>query len=230
MRPLLVDMHSHLIPDVDDGVDTVAESLEILIRLSELGYQKAITTPHVMGDYYPNDINTIKPKLNELQELILQESIDIEIEAAAEYYLDEHFMQLLQTPDQLLTFGANYLLIETSFINEPAFLREGIFQIISAGLQPVLAHPERYVFIQNDPEIAEDLVERGVLLQLNLLSLTGYYSKAARKVAEKLIDQELVSFAGSDCHNIRHLSSMTDVLDGKYYKKLMQLELLNNTL
>ena len=227
---MLVDMHSHLIPDVDDGVDTVEESLEILIRLSELGYQKVITTPHVMGDYYPNDASTIVPKLNQLIELVIKEGIDIEIEAAAEYYLDEHFMHLLQTPEQLLTFGNNYLLIETSFINEPAFLREGIFQIISAGLQPVLAHPERYVFIQNDPDIANDLVERGVQLQLNLLSLAGYYSKAARKIAEKLIDQKLVSFVGSDCHNFRQLGSMTDVLNGKYYKKLMQMELLNNTL
>jgi len=223
-------MHSHLIPDVDDGVDTTEEAMEILIRLSELGYQKAITTPHVMGDYYPNNANTILPKLQELKQLINEEDIDIEIEAAAEYYLDEHFMQLLETPDELLTFGDNKILIETSFINEPAFLREGIFQIISAGLKPVLAHPERYVFIQNDPEIAEDLVERGVHLQLNLLSLIGYYSKAARKVAEKLIDRKLISLVGTDCHNIMHLRAMAEVLNGKYYKKLMQLDLMNNTL
>ncbi len=226
----MVDVHSHLIPGVDDGVQSVEESLEILQMMSNLGYQKVITTPHVMHDFYPNTTEGIRSRVKVLQEKVDLVGIDLEVEAAAEYYLDEHFIQMLDDDQPLLTFGDNYLLFETSFLNEPAYLREGIFKIISKGLKPVLAHPERYVFAQNKPELLEELIERGVLLQLNTISLSGYYSKEARKLAEMLIDEKVISFLGTDCHNIKHLRAITETLDSKYFAKAMELPLLNNFL
>jgi len=230
VRPLLVDVHSHLIPGIDDGSSSMEESLELIKRMSELGYQKIITTPHVMNDFYPNTTEDIRIRVERLRTHVESAGIDMEIDAAAEYYLDEHMMQMLEEKKELLTFGDNYLLFETSFLNEPAYLREGIFQIISNGMKPVMAHPERYVFVQNRPEMLEDLMDRGLLLQINTISLSGYYSKGAKKMAEFLIDQKAVSFLGTDCHNQRHLDMMGETVDLKYFDKALQLDLLNNFL
>lgn len=230
VRPLMVDVHSHLIPEVDDGVSTIEESLDILRSMSNMGYQKAITTPHVMNDFYPNTAEDIRRRAKQLQNEVDAAGIDMEINVAAEYYMDEHFMQMLEDKEELLTFGDKYLLFETSFLNEPAYLREGIFQIISSGMKPVLAHPERYVFIQNRPEILEDLLARGLLLQVNTISLCGYYSKGAKKLAELLIDEKTVSFLGSDCHNKKQLEAIEETVDQRYFEKALQLNLLNNFL
>ncbi len=230
VRPLMVDMHSHLIPGVDDGVSTIEESLEILKNMSKMGFQKVITTPHVMNDFYPNTTEDIRNRVKKLQIEVEAAGIDIEISAAAEYYLDEYLMQMLEEKRELLTFGDRYLLFETSFLNEPAYLREGIFQIISNGMTPVMAHPERYIFVQNRPEMLNDLRERGLLLQINTISLSGYYSNAAKKLAELLIDEKAISFLGTDCHNMKQLEMMESTVDQKYFDKALQLNLLNNSL
>ncbi len=227
---MMVDVHSHLIPGIDDGVKTITDSLDILQQMSDLGYQKVITTPHVMHDFYPNTSQDILKRVQVLQQRVDAVGIDLEVEAAAEYYLDEHFIQFLDQKSDLLTFGDNYVLFETSFLNEPAYMRQGIFKIISNGMKPVLAHPERYLFLQNNPEIIEDLVERGVLLQVNTISLSGYYSKEARKLAEYLIDKQMVSFLGTDCHNAKHLKAMVETIETRYFAKAMRLPLLNNFL
>src|SRR5690606_8579722 len=126
------------------------------------------------------------------------------IEAAAEYYLDEVLMKRLQEDDPLLTFGNQYLLFETNFMTEPLTLKEFIFLATTKGYRPVLAHPERYMYLQSKFEKAEDLIDRGVMFQLNLASLSGYYSKPAQTTAQKLIDKGFVHFIGSDCHNLQH--------------------------
>jgi tyrosine-protein phosphatase YwqE len=195
-----------------------------------MGYQKAITTPHVMSDFYPNTTEDIRTRVKRLQVEVEAAGIDMEVDAAAEYYLDEHLMQMLEEKKELLTFGDRYLLFETSFLNEPAYLREGIFQIISNGMKPVLAHPERYIYVQNRPEMLEDLRDRGLLLQINTISLSGYYSKGARKLAELLIDEKAVSFLGTDCHNKKHLEMMGEAVNQKYFHRALQLNLLNNFL
>ncbi|MDH3709426.1 MAG: capsular biosynthesis protein [Cyclobacteriaceae bacterium] len=230
VRPMMVDVHSHLIPGIDDGAKTMTDSLDILQQMSDLGYQKVITTPHVMHDFYPNTSQDILKRVQVLQQRVDAVGIDLEVEAAAEYYLDEHFIKLLDQKSDLLTFGDNYLLFETSFLNEPAYMRQGIFKIISNGMKPVLAHPERYLFLQNNPEIIEDLVQRGLLLQVNTISLSGYYSKEARKLAENLIDKKMVSFLGTDCHNAKHLKAMVETIETRYFAKAMRLPLLNNFL
>jgi len=195
-----------------------------------MGFQKVITTPHVMNDFYPNTTEDIRNRVKKLQIEVEAAGIDIEISAAAEYYLDEYLMQMLEEKRELLTFGDRYLLFETSFLNEPAYLREGIFQIISNGMTPVMAHPERYIFVQNRPEMLNDLRERGLLLQINTISLSGYYSNAAKKLAELLIDEKAISFLGTDCHNMKQLEMMESTVDQKYFDKALQLNLLNNSL
>ena len=228
--PLFVDIHSHLLPGIDDGVQTVDESLDLLYHFEALGYKKVVTTPHIIHDFYPNSPETILQKLSVVQKAAAENNLSIKIEAAAEYYLDEYFYALLDQPEKLLTFGKNFILFETGFINQPTILFDVIFKMKAQGLQPILAHPERYAYIQGNYSIATELAERGALLQINMNSLGGYYSPAAKKIAEKLIDDKLVSFGGTDMHNMRHMDTFKEVINKKYFDKLLELELLNNTL
>ncbi len=228
--PLKVDIHSHLLPGIDDGVNNWGEAIFILKEFINLGYEKVITTPHVLADYYPNTPAIILGKLEELKKIVREQHLPIEVEAAAEYYLDESFIAKLENNEQLLTFGNNYLLFETSFINKPNFLIDAVFKISANGYKPVLAHPERYNYLLDDPGLVDELLDRGVYLQLNINSITGYYSKRSKKFAEKLVEKNRISFLGSDCHNERHLSVIKEAAQMKYFHKITDQNLLNNTL
>jgi protein-tyrosine phosphatase len=219
---LHTDMHSHLLPGLDDGAETVAHSLELLRELRELGFRKLIMTPHVMGDFYKNTPEGIRTALAELRAAAAAAGLDdVELECAAEYYLDE-------------CFGGErkYLLFETSYMNEPFNLQATIFELKAAGYRPVLAHPERYTYFYGRlAEIRKLRDEYGVLLQLNLNSLAGYYSPAARRVAEQLIDEKLIDFVGTDTHHLRHTAALAGkTISSNYFNKLLALPLLNSTL
>ena len=225
---LYTDVHSHLIPNIDDGSKSLEESLLIINSLREMGFKKLITTPHVMSDCYKNDGEIISSGLLSLKNAILKEKIDIEIEAAAEYYLDFDFQEKIGK-EEFLTFGNKYILVELSFLSRPDYLQDILFNLQLNGYIIVLAHPERYQYLSMKDY--EQLAGRGVLLQLNLLSLVGYYSDNIKKKSEFLIDQELISLAGTDCHNMKHAESLKRCFNSKYWHKLMSSgNLLNSTL
>ena len=228
---LQVDMHSHLLAGIDDGVATETQAQEVLEDFRALGYKKIVTTPHIMGDFYKNTPEIIKKKLSDLKSHLAKNNIEIEVEAAAEYYLDEYFLKLLQEKEMLLCFGKQkYLLFETGFMNYPPFLEEAIFLIKANGYTPVLAHPERYRYIQEDFGFVERMLKLDVLLQINMLSLALYYSKEAQKVAQKLLDAGLPHFLASDCHNTRQSKQLQELQTNSYYKKLAKIGWLNKTL
>jgi protein-tyrosine phosphatase len=227
---LKTDVHSHLLPGIDDGVQTIEESVKIIHRLSELGFEKIITTPHIIEDFYPNTPEIISSKLNHLKSEISEKGINIEIEAAAEYLIDEHFVDLLNSEEKLLTFGDSFILVETPFLNKPLFLEDVIFKLKAQGYQPVLAHPERYLYLQEDYSRIQEILNTNVLLQLNLTSLVGHYSKGTQKLAEYLIDNNHIHFLGSDIHNIKQFDMYQKALSSKYFDKCRQLFLYNNTL
>lgn len=227
---IFVDMHSHLIPNVDDGSQSLDESVELIQKFVRLGYKKIITSPHIMSDLYRNTPEIILAGLAVLKARLIAENIDIEIEAAAEYYLDEWFIEKLNKAEPLMTFGGKYVLFETSYMNEPAQLHQAIFLMRTLGYIPVLAHPERYIYLYKDFEGFKKIYQMDVLFQINLNSLAGYYSKSAKHFAEKLIDNNMVDFVGTDCHGIRHLEVLKQTKASVYYKKLVKLNLLNNSL
>lgn len=228
--PLLVDMHSHLLPNLDDGADDLEESVTMIKRFVDLGYKKLITTPHIMSDFYCNTPEGIREKQQLVNTELKKRGIDICLEIASEYYLDEGFLAKLDENEPLLTFGDNYILFETSYINEPPHLETAIFAMQSKGLKPVLAHPERYTYMYDDFSKVDKLVEQGVLLQVNINSLNGYYSKTAKKFAERMIDKKQVSFISSDCHKHKHLDVLEKVRSLPYYEKAIKNGLLNNQL
>ncbi len=229
-NPIRTDIHSHLLPGLDDGVQSFEDAEEIILRFIRAGYQKLITTPHIMSDAYRNTPAGIRSKLAELREYLTAKNIHIQIEAAAEYYLDEAFIKSVELDQEILTFGKRLLLFETNFMTEPLHLKEFIFMATTKGYQLVLAHPERYIFLQNDLAKAEDLINRGVYFQLNTSSLTGYYSREAQRTAYKLIDKGWVHFVGSDCHSLQHIHLLEEAQTSRYYQKALTLPLLNNGL
>jgi protein-tyrosine phosphatase len=226
----LADMHSHLLPGIDDGAPEMADTLQMARAFVEIGYKKLIFTPHIMGDFYRNTPDIIQEKLTLVRVAFAENNISLETDAAAEYYVDEHFMHLLEEPDKLLTFGNKYILFEMSFMSISPLWKQAVFALQAKGFKPVLAHPERYVFLQESPSLLQEFVDRGIILQININSLSGYYSKSAQKMAENLIDNKLVRFAGSDCHRLGHLELMKQSAKSKYFQKLCDLPLLNNTL
>ncbi|WP_231576183.1 tyrosine-protein phosphatase [Hymenobacter sp. DG25B] len=227
-------MHSHLLPGLDDGAETLEHAVELLREMQTLGYRKLVMTPHIMGDFYKNTPEGVRTALNNLQQAAQEAGITgLELECAAEYYLDEWFAQKLEATEPLLSFGGNqkYLLFETSYINEPFNLQETIFNLKAAGYQPVMAHPERYTYLYGRFQELEKIRESGVLLQVNLNSLSGYYSSGAKHVAEKLIDAGMVDMLGTDAHHRKHTETLrTKVLMAEYLQKALALPLLNKYL
>lgn len=222
------DMHAHFLPELDDGASSLEESMKMIQGLYDLGYRHIIGTPHIMSDFYKNTPEGIQEKIDLVRRETLNRGIDINIEYAAEYYLDDGFLLNLRNKKPFLTFGKNYLLIETSFINSCLFIDEVIFMAISQGYQPIIAHPERYTYIFDDFEEIRRWKTLGALLQVNALSLLGYYSSKSKKIAERLIDENLVDFIGTDCHKPKHLDLLSKVKQSSYYYKALGKDLKNN--
>lgn len=209
LSTLRVDMHSHFIPGIDDGAKTMDESIEMITRLANLGYKKIITTPHVMSDFYRNSSDRIRMGLDALTKELAERGVNVGIEAAAEYYCDEYFENLIEDKD-ILTFGDNYVLFELAFGQEPSNLKQVLFNLQMAGYKPILAHPERYMYYHDDLSKFHDFVDKDILLQVNLNSLGGAYGPPTKKIAERLLDEGLVSFVGTDCHHMGHIDLMQE--------------------
>lgn len=227
---LEVDMHSHLIPGIDDGSKSMEESLELIQRLSSYGLKKIITTPHIMSEYYRNTPEIIRMGLEDLRKAVQREGIPVEIDAAAEYYMDEIFLDKVKNGGELLTFGDNYILVETGFINRPQMLLETFFQLEMAGFKPVFAHPERYQYLLADKKLQEDMIERNTIFQINLLSLTGFYSKQVKDFAEVLLEKGNVQFFGTDCHNPRYLDMLETLPKSRNYNRIREKIWKNSSL
>ncbi len=224
------DLHSHLLPGIDDGVQDLEESLEVIKGFVNLGFKKLITTPHIMHDFYKNDAAIIMARLQEVREALAAGNINITLEAAAEYYLDEFFLELIGSDTPLLTFGDNYVLFELSFTNKPLNIKEAIFNLQTRGYRPVLAHAERYLYFHRQDNLLQELYDSGVFLQLNLLSLSGYYSAEVKKMAARLLNRKMIRFIGSDCHNARQLMAVGKTLNSAVMNPVARQNLLNQTL
>ena len=223
------DMHSHIIPGIDDGAKNVGESILMAKRFVDLCFKKVIATPHIMADYYRNTPETIHKGLDILRAALIENEINLEVEAAAEYYLDEVFLKRL-AKKELLTFGNNYLLFELSYMNMPPNLLDVLFKMQDSGYQPVLAHPERYPFYHGAIENYLQIKEYGCKLQLNTISLTGYYGSGCRRAAEELIDHHAVDFLGSDMHHLRHADALKQSLYTNRVKSILNQQQLSNVL
>lgn len=223
------DMHSHFIPGIDDGAKNLDDSLSLVKAMKDMGYKTIITTPHVMIDYYPNTRRIIIDGLEKVQDAIKQNNIDITIKAAAEYYIDEHFIHLLDT-EPLLTIYNNEVLVEFSMMYEPPMLFDVIFKMQAAGYKPIIAHPERYLFFHRNFDKYRELKDKGCLLQLNMLSIAGHYGKNIKAIADEILSKRLYDYCGSDMHHERHAASLKAIAASKDYAAFANYPFLNSRL
>lgn len=222
-----VDIHSHLLPGIDDGAKDLEDSISLIMKMYSYGIKNFITTPHVLGDVYPNSSELIQDKLLEVRTEIEKKGYkDINIRAAAEYMMDEQFIQRLKN-DDILTLKDNYILVEMSYFNAPYNLYDVLYEIQLKGYKPVLAHPERYNFYHNDFNNYYKLKKAGCVFQLNLLSLTTQYGKGVQKTAHKLLKDNLYDFVGTDTHHHKHLK-LLNTIGNKKIKKQIEHLLENN--
>jgi|YNPMSStandDraft_2_1061718.scaffolds.fasta_scaffold00126_12 tyrosine-protein phosphatase YwqE len=224
---LKTDIHSHLIPGIDDGAQNMEETEFLISALQQLGYTKFITTPHI-NSAYPNSADTILKKFNEIQNFLYSHQIQLEI--AAEYMLDDEFEKHFK--NGLLSFGKqNFVLIETSHFTMPERFKEWIFEIQLKGYKPVFAHPERYLYLWDKKDKFFELKELGLFFQVNLNSLTGYYTEMPLKIAKFLMKNNLVDFFGTDTHHAKHIEMLQISLsDETVWNYVQSGKILNATL
>ncbi|WP_109852916.1 tyrosine-protein phosphatase [Aquimarina sp. AU58] len=218
-----IDIHSHLLPGIDDGVKTIYQSGYILEQFENFGFKKVITTPHIMQDIWPNSSQTITGTFKKLKEVLIPLGISkIELQASAEYMMDDLFYERIKNND-ILPLHQNYILVEMSTFAPPINLNEILFEIKLAGYTPILAHPERYTFYQDDLKKYDELKASGFLFQVNLLSISGYYGDQIKSFAKKMIDQGYIDFTGTDVHNYHQLEVLEKGFDFKIAKKITSL-------
>jgi tyrosine-protein phosphatase YwqE len=187
-----VDVHSHLIPGIDDGCKNVEQVMEILRELHSQGIEKVITTPHVIYDLYPNSAEVIQSGAEDVRRHLADSGLNLTFQAAAEYYIDESFMDRhIKKSESLLTLGDRYILTETNYIAKPALLDEAVFELKTMGYEVILAHPERYHYLLSDFSEFGKLKENGLHFQVNLMSFTGHYGPMVQKAAEHLLKSEI---------------------------------------
>jgi len=228
--PIKTDMHSHILPGIDDGSPNLETSLFLIKGLMEMGVTKSIATPHVISDLYRNTPATINTALDSLKKELKNQSINFEVHAAAEYMLDSYFLEILNKEEKLLTIKDNIILTEFSYAAMPNEPEQYSFEIQNAGYSPILAHPERYPYYHNNYKMYHRFIDLGFMLQINLLSLTGYYGKEPAKAAEYMLKNGMVSFVGTDMHHERHLNMLQDSRNQKLFKSLLDHQTWNDFL
>jgi tyrosine-protein phosphatase YwqE len=201
-----VDIHSHLLFGLDDGAKTLEDTLSLVRQMRGLGFSKIITTPHIIQGLYPNTPSTILHRLEEVNIALLHNNIAFSMKAGAEYMMDHFFYENLKNAP-LLTLKDNWVLVEMSYLSAPVQLYDIIYELQVMGYQPIMAHPERYLYYFKNLAEYDKLKKSGLYFQLNLLSLVGYYGPEAQSTAEKLLLRGMIDFTGSDIHHQFHLKS-----------------------
>lgn len=219
-----VDIHNHILPGIDDGAKTVEDSIDLINGFSSIGITNFICTPHIMHNYYDNTPKTIKKSFKKLKKALEEQKIkDVRVAYAAEHMIDDNFENILERR-KVMPLGTDHLLVEMSFLQPPIHFYGSIEKVTSAGYFPVLAHPERYRFLNGNFQKYSSYKKRNILFQVNLLSLAGYYGKNVKSTAGKLIDNGFVDFLGSDVHSLEQLNYLKNtVITGAFLKKIHPL-------
>ncbi len=223
------DLHLHVLPGIDDGSPSLAESMAIVEAHYKAGYRNIIATPHVRSDFFPNTKQTIQEAWTPLNEMIIARWPDLSLTYAAEYFADDYLMVLLEE-DELLPLFDRYVLIETSMRAEQPYFVSIVRALLDKGWQPVLAHPERYRTWHSQPERYAEMREMGVIFQINLLSLGGQYGPTEKNMAEGLIRQGWAGAVGTDLHRATQYPYLQNAAQNSEFRRLCELPLLNYTI
>lgn len=211
-----VDIHSHVLPGIDDGAKNLNESLNLISEMRKLGFSKIIGTPHTYEGVHNNTNETIKKSFVKLKNNIHK---SINLSYASEYMTDSSLIKKAKEKT-LMCLKDNYVLVEMSYLAAPINIFDIIFELKVNGYIPIMAHPERYIFLHNKLEQYFKLKKVGCLFQLNLLSATTFYGVQTAKITDKLLKYDLIDFVGSDIHNQRHINGFENKVVIKQINKI----------
>ncbi|WPR71624.1 CpsB/CapC family capsule biosynthesis tyrosine phosphatase [Flavobacterium sp. NG2] len=217
-----IDIHSHLLPGIDDGARNIEETLFLTQSLQSFGIKQFITTPHIIQHVWENTHEQIQDIRNQTVVALEKNNIQLPFKAAAEYLMDDQFVKLFQSND-LLTLKGKHVLVEMSYINAPIQLYSILFDLQVAGYIPVLAHPERYLFYHKNKNEYQKLKRAGCKFQLNILATVGYYGKEVTIQAEELLQKGMYDFVGSDVHHSNHIKAFDQKLKIKDLNPLKEI-------
>ncbi len=226
---LETDIHSHFIPGIDDGCKSIDESINLLKQIEGIGFKRIICTPHIQKEFYKNSENTIRAPFEKLQKAVKDSGINLELHYAAEYLIDAHFEELIEK-NEILHFGNKCVLTELSYFTPYRDFKNIINKLQNKGYTVILAHPERYSYWHRNLKTLEDLHKQGVLLQVNIPSLSSYYGSTVRKQAITLIKEGLIDLAGTDIHNQRYVNAVLKTQNDKTFQNALENGIFKNKL
>lgn len=196
----MIDFHSHIIPNVDDGSKSVEETFELLKEAKEAGFSGVISTSHYIEGYYETNVNERSIWIKAISENLSKKQIELDLYLGNEIYITKNVLNLLKSNNIATINNSNYILFELPMNAKPMNMYDIIYDMLEYGLIPILAHPERYVYVQKEPELIYDLIQKGVLMQSNYGSILGLYGEKAEIIVKKMLENNMVHFLGSDVH------------------------------
>lgn len=197
----MIDIHCHIIPKIDDGSNSVEESYKMLESAKKAGFTDVIATSHYVENYYEVDAIKRQAVVQALNKTIKEKELDIKLHTGSEIYVTLDLVELINKKKASTLANSRYVLFELPMNDKIKYLDEVIFKIKASGLIPVIAHPERYSYVQKDPNMIGELIKEGVLFQANFASISGYYGKTAKRTLKKLLKANMIHFLASDSHN-----------------------------
>lgn len=198
----MIDFHTHILPNVDDGAKNIEDTYRLLEEAKKAGFDSVISTSHYMEEYYEVGVEKREQLIKEISEELLNKNIDLKLYLGNEIYITENIVTLLKEKKATTINDTKYVLFEFPLNTKPMNMFDIIYDMLGYKIIPILAHPERYSFIQKDPDIVYDLIEAGVLMQVNYGSILGMYGESAKFIARKLFENDMVHFLGSDVHRV----------------------------
>ena len=196
----MIDMHSHILPNIDDGSRSMEETYNLIKEANKAGFEAIVATPHYIEGYYETDAIENQKIFDEVYENVQKEYIKLKMYLANEIYLSDNIIKLIKENKANTINNTKYILFEMPLNAEPMNLYDVVYEILQQEFYPILAHPERYSFIQKKPEIVYELIQKGVLMQANYASILGIYGKRAKKTVKILLKNNMIHLLGSDTH------------------------------
>ena len=196
----MIDFHSHILPNIDDGSRSIEETFNLIKEAKNVGFDAIISTSHYMENYYETDTPEREVWINAIYENLQAKNIDIKLYLGNEIYLSENIIKLLEEGKASTINDTSYVLFEMPLNIEPMNLYDMVYEMMQYKLVPILAHPERYSFVQKDPELIYDLIQKGVLMQGNYGSIIGQYGEKAQIIIKKFLKNNMIHFLGTDVH------------------------------
>lgn len=228
----MIDFHTHILPNVDDGSKSIDETFELLNEAKKAGFDTIISTSHYIEDYYNVNVSEREVWINAISEILKKENNDLKLYLGNEVYLTENIMELLETGKATTINKSRYILFEFPMNTKPMNMYDIIYDMLQNKLIPILAHPERYSFVQKEPEIIYDLIQKGVLMQANYGSIIGRYGEKAQLMVRKFFENNMIHFLGSDVHKKntiypRITQALNEIKDIIGKEKLNELTTIN---